>query len=239
MHGRDPPADPAAKKGSDKDKGSRKGTLAIVTANLGDCRAVLCRQGEAVRLSDDHKPNRRDEKARIENAGGHVVEIGGIHRVCTAASKAGLKLVEDDESLYLAVSRAFGDRKLKSLSSTKTSQPLVSATPEISSVTLQWEDLFFVIACDGIWDVMSDQSAIEIAAAALGDGAGPQAAAAAVVREAYNQKSLDNLTATVVQFGWHDARSIAAAMAAAEKEKKKAAKKKKEEMAEEEIDMFG
>lgn len=245
VHGRDPPADPTAKRDNDKDKGgSRKGdaaggALTIVTANLGDCRAVLCRQGAAVRLSEDHKPNRRDEKARIEKAGGHVVEIGGIHRVCTAASKAGLKLVEDDESLYLAVSRAFGDRKLKSLSSTKTSQPLVSATPEISSIALEWEDLFFIIACDGIWDVLSDQTAIEIAAASLSEGAGPQAAAAAVVREAYNQKSLDNLTATVVQFGWHDARSIAAAMAAAEKEKKKAAKRKKKEIAEEEIDMFG
>ena len=61
-------------------------------ANVGDCRAVLCRAGKAIRLSDDHKPNRRDEKARIERAGGHVVDIGGIHRVCTAAAKAGLKL---------------------------------------------------------------------------------------------------------------------------------------------------
>ena len=73
----------------------------------------------------------------------------------------------------------------------------------------------------------------------MGEGAGPQEAAAAVVREAYNQKSLDNLTATVVQFGWHDAHSIAEAMAAAEREKKKAAKKMKKEIAEEEIDMFG
>ena len=121
----------------------------------GDCRAVLCRQGAAVRLSEDHKPNRRDEKARIEKAGGHVVEIGGIHRVCTAASKAGLKLVEDDESLYLAVSRAFGDRKLKSPSSTKTSQPLVSATPEDAA---NWRTGEVSAAPPGSWISASPRS---------------------------------------------------------------------------------
>ena len=268
VHGRDPPVDPQKAAAKDKASGSgsggssssrRKasdGSLTLVTANLGDCRAVLCRGGEALRLSDDHKPNRRDEKARIEKAGGYVVDINGIHRVCTAASKAGLKLVEDDDSLFLAVSRSFGDRKLKSPSSTKTSMPLVSAVPEITSVPIIWEDLFFVIACDGIWDVLSDQQVVNIAAttlaaadhsaaAAAGGSAagGPaaccEAAAAAVVREAYNHTSLDNLTATVVQFGWHNGQDIAAIMASKEKEKKAAAKKKKKEIAEEEIDMFG
>ena len=50
----------------------------------------------AVQLSDDHKPNRTDERNRIEAAGGVVVwagtwRVGGV----------------------LAVSRAFGDRLLK------------------------------------------------------------------------------------------------------------------------------
>jgi len=50
----------------------------------------------AVQLSDDHKPNRTDERSRIEAAGGVVVwagtwRVGGV----------------------LAVSRAFGDRLLK------------------------------------------------------------------------------------------------------------------------------
>jgi serine/threonine protein phosphatase PrpC len=31
----------------------------LVVANLGDCRAVLCRDGRAVRLTEDHKPNRK------------------------------------------------------------------------------------------------------------------------------------------------------------------------------------
>uniref|UniRef100_A0A804RK89 protein-serine/threonine phosphatase n=1 Tax=Zea mays TaxID=4577 RepID=A0A804RK89_MAIZE len=55
----------------------------LVVANCGDSRAVLCR-GPAgtppVPLSSDHKPNRADEKARIEAAGGRVVFNNG-HRV--------------------------------------------------------------------------------------------------------------------------------------------------------------
>ena len=104
LHGRDPPRNPngaaaaaaAAAAAPAPPPGTTPppdaGTLSLIVANLGDCRAVLCRAGKAIRLSDDHKPNRRDEKARIERAGGHVVDIGGIHRVCTAAAKAGLKL---------------------------------------------------------------------------------------------------------------------------------------------------
>ncbi|PVH36132.1 hypothetical protein PAHAL_6G004900 [Panicum hallii] len=55
----------------------------LVVANCGDSRAVLCR-GPAgappVPLSVDHKPDRPDELARIEAAGGRVVYING-HRV--------------------------------------------------------------------------------------------------------------------------------------------------------------
>eukprot|EP00969_Alexandrium_andersonii_P354832 15443071-Alexandrium_andersonii.AAC.1 len=53
----------------------------------GDSRAVLCRassadssQLSALRLSDDHKPNRPDEQRRIEARGG-IVDVHGVWRV--------------------------------------------------------------------------------------------------------------------------------------------------------------
>lgn len=42
------------------------------TANIGDSRAVLCRAGSAVALSNDHKPDLPSEHNRIQKAGGFV-----------------------------------------------------------------------------------------------------------------------------------------------------------------------
>ncbi|GAB2271787.1 hypothetical protein Dimus_006618 [Dionaea muscipula] len=57
------------------------GAEEIVVANCGDSRAVLCRGGVATRLSVDHKPDRPDELARIEAAGGKVMNWNGEARV--------------------------------------------------------------------------------------------------------------------------------------------------------------
>ncbi|CAN0406373.1 unnamed protein product, partial [Discosporangium mesarthrocarpum] len=46
--------------------------LWIHAANVGDCRAVLCRGGEAVELTWDHKTTRKDEAERIKEAGGEI-----------------------------------------------------------------------------------------------------------------------------------------------------------------------
>jgi serine/threonine protein phosphatase PrpC len=78
----------------------------IYVANAGDSRAVLCSAGgRAVDMSVDHKPAREDEKARIEKLGGRIIYYG-TWRV----------------QGVLAVTRSFGDRKLKTY---------VSAEPEI------------------------------------------------------------------------------------------------------------
>ncbi|CAA2996826.1 probable phosphatase 2C 8 [Olea europaea subsp. europaea] len=45
----------------------------VVVANCGDSRAVICSGGVAVPLSSDHKPDRPDEKERVEAAGGNII----------------------------------------------------------------------------------------------------------------------------------------------------------------------
>ncbi|PVH36135.1 hypothetical protein PAHAL_6G004900 [Panicum hallii] len=143
----------------------------LVVANCGDSRAVLCR-GPAgappVPLSVDHKPDRPDELARIEAAGGRVVYING-HRV------RGI----------LAMSRALGDRMLR---------PEVIAEPEITITDRTPEDQCLILASDGMWDVIPNEIACSVARQCLEDGnpapvddvpptAGGEGAAAAAVAE--------------------------------------------------------
>lgn len=49
-------------------------------ANAGDSRAVLCRGGQALALSEDHKPQSENERNRITAAGGFVSDVGGVSR---------------------------------------------------------------------------------------------------------------------------------------------------------------
>ncbi|KAI3786183.1 hypothetical protein L1987_45315 [Smallanthus sonchifolius] len=109
----------------------------IVVANCGDSRAVLYRGKEAIALSNDHKPNREDEYARIEAAGGKVIQWQG-HRVFGV----------------LAMSRSIGDRYLK---------PSIIPEPEVTFTARAREDECLILASDGLWDVMSNEEACEVA----------------------------------------------------------------------------
>jgi len=125
-------------------------------AFVGDSRAVLGRrEGDsvtAVALTDDHKPNRPDEKQRIEQAGGMVStpeEEGLAARVWTNT----LGHITGG----LAVSRAIGDHALRKAG--------VIATPEIHREEMQEDnDEILILASDGVWEHMSNQDVINIAA---------------------------------------------------------------------------
>ncbi|CAH1446774.1 unnamed protein product [Lactuca virosa] len=109
----------------------------IIVANCGDSRAVLCRNGKAVPLSNDHKPDRPDELNRIQAAGGRVIYWEG-------ARVLGV----------LAMSRAIGDNYLK---------PYVSCEPEVTITDRAPEDECLIIASDGLWDVVSNDTACGVA----------------------------------------------------------------------------
>ena len=61
--------------------------LKLYIANCGDSRSVLSRNGTAIDLSEDHKPEDLIEVTRINNAGGHVTDEGRING-CLNLSRA-------------------------------------------------------------------------------------------------------------------------------------------------------
>lgn len=175
-----------------------RGTCRVLLANVGDSRAVLCRAQAgrlaAVRLTDDHKPGRADERRRIESKGG-VVDMQGVWRVFTPgpATFAGRSVLWG-----LAVSRAFGDILMKEAQRygcQMATGELVTCVPEIHTLELHLtEDRFLVLACDGVWDVLSDEDAV----AACMEHRSAALAAHALVRRAFETGSDDNITALVV-----------------------------------------
>uniref|UniRef100_A0A8C4NN46 Protein phosphatase, Mg2+/Mn2+ dependent, 1Bb n=1 Tax=Eptatretus burgeri TaxID=7764 RepID=A0A8C4NN46_EPTBU len=105
--------------------------------NCGDSRAVLFRNGRIHFCTEDHKPCNPAEKERIQNAGGSVM----IQRVNGS----------------LAVSRALGDFDYKCVDGKGPTEQLVSPEPEVYTVERSDGDEFVVLACDGVWDVMSNE----------------------------------------------------------------------------------
>ncbi|CAL9776360.1 unnamed protein product [Musa acuminata subsp. burmannicoides] len=169
----------------------------IFVANCGDSRTVLSRGGRAVPLSDDHKPDRPDELARIEAAGGRVIYLNGarVHGI-------------------LAMSRAIGDKYLK---------PSVISEPEIRVVERTGEDECLIVASDGLWDVLPNDLACDVARRCLeeadptresedtlgGDSRGTREeeqasdarcslAATLLARLALGRKSADNISVIVI-----------------------------------------
>ncbi|XP_059298699.1 probable protein phosphatase 2C 24 [Lycium ferocissimum] len=116
----------------------------IIVSNCGDSRAVLCRNGVAIPLSTDHKPDRPDELNRIEEAGGRVIYWDGP-RVLGV----------------LAMSRAIGDSYLK---------PYVTSEPEVTITERRGEDECLILASDGLWDVVSNETACGVARMCLRSG---------------------------------------------------------------------
>jgi len=132
----------------------------IWTANLGDSRAVLCRDGKAVNLTEDHKPNSPAEKKRIEDLGGNVRWFGYLDPDRQPVQGMGAYRINEN----LAVSRAFGDR---------LETPFVSDEPEIREFKRKRDkDRFIIIASDGLWDCLSSQDAVKFAKSILAGSVG-------------------------------------------------------------------
>ncbi|XP_012927426.1 protein phosphatase 1F [Heterocephalus glaber] len=140
---------------------------------LGDSQVILVQQGEVVKLMEPHRPERWDEKARIEALGG-IVYFMDCWRV----------------NGTLAVSRAIGDVFQK---------PYVSGEADVASWELTGSEDYLLLACDGFFDVITFPEITSLVHSHLvkqqGNGLH---VAEELVAEARERGSQDNITVMVV-----------------------------------------
>ncbi|CAL8254074.1 unnamed protein product [Lota lota] len=149
--------------------------------NCGDSRAVLYRDAHVCFSTLDHKPCNPREKERIQNAGGSVM----IQRVNGS----------------LAVSRALGDFDYKCVDGKGQTEQLVSPEPEVFEMVRSPEqDQFVVLACDGIWDVMSNEELCEFVRSRLEVSHDLERVCSELVDTCLHKGSRDNMSVVLVCF---------------------------------------
>lgn len=155
----------------------------ILIANVGDSKALLCTEKiesgnlttslSATELTEDHHPDRDDERARIEAAGGYVA-VWGVPRV----------------NGVLAMSRSIGDVYLKRFG--------VIPVPEVTG----WQHLnadsrFLVVSTDGTFESLTAQAVCDLIHDS-GSCLASSSLAECIVNRAFEKGSKDNLSVIVV-----------------------------------------
>jgi len=143
----------------------RNGTKQLYVANSGDARCVVNKGGQAIRMSKDHKATDPEEEARIRARGGLVL-MGKV-------------------AATLAVARAFGDPE--------TAQ-WITPEPTCNSLELDSTCTHMIVACDGLWDVCTDQQVVEI----VQKYSVATEAAEALIQAALDNGTKDNITVVVI-----------------------------------------
>ncbi|XP_074868865.1 protein phosphatase 1F isoform X3 [Carettochelys insculpta] len=155
------------------------GVSALIVGNrlhiawVGDSQVMLVQHGKAVTLMEPHKPEREDERERIEALGGCVTYMD-----CWRVNGT------------LAVSRAIGDVYQK---------PYISGNPDGNSFELTGSEDYLLLACDGFFDAIRRDDVMNLVLDHLmqnkGDGV---KAAERLVAAAKENGSSDNITVLVV-----------------------------------------
>ncbi|KAH9373610.1 hypothetical protein HPB48_014793 [Haemaphysalis longicornis] len=119
----------------------------IYCGNVGDSRAIASVGGHVQQLSFDHKPSNESETRRIIAAGGWV-EFNRVNG-------------------NLALSRALGDFVFKKNEKKSPEEQIVTAYPDVIVKNLTPDHEFVLLACDGIWDVLSNEEVVEFVRARI------------------------------------------------------------------------
>lgn len=137
----------------------------VYSYNIGDVRAIIVYpDGKTERISHDHRASDPDEKILIESLGGKVI------------SKRLMGIFE--------ISRTLGDGDFMKYIST---EPFTSVRKRVDGAKV-------VLACDGVWDVLNDQTAAKIAL----KNKNPNDAAMEIVDFAIKNHTKDNISCIVI-----------------------------------------
>lgn len=160
---------------------TRNGRMWI--SNVGDSRAILCRNKRAFPLTKDQDAKNSKERARIKAANGDIDEDGYINDSVQPARALGdinsKYLVDEDGSLAYSLA--------------------VVANPEIRSVQLRDDDEFILLACDGLFEQKGNGYWISQARRYMKDGFTPEETAKKLVKMAIVGGSSDNVSCVIVK----------------------------------------
>lgn len=143
----------------------KNGKRFLYVANAGDSRAILNHGGNAVTLTQDHKATVESEAQRVAAAGGFIKN----ERV----------------NGMIAISRALGDHCMKMF---------IISEPHFKAVELTPEDTQLILACDGVWDVISEQEAFDL----IKNDTDPTIMSKRILVQAIKAGSTDNITVMTV-----------------------------------------
>ena len=122
-------------------------------------------------MTKDHNPDIPKEKARIEAAGGFVKPAA------QDGFSARVYLNPEFTQVGLAMARSLGDHCVKDAG--------VIAEPTVNVYELDaTKDAFFILASDGIWEFLSSEYAVDLAAGVLANGGDATAACRELILEA-------------------------------------------------------
>lgn len=168
-------------------------TQTIGVSNLGDSRAVLGVFGEkeivTIPMSKDHTAADDDERKRVEDAHPKdptcVVQMSEddddwrVKQICAFTRSIGDCQMKDKAASTLY--NTYTKRKVmprpgvKAKGEAHKTKPYIVNTPEFSEHR-DMQDGFLIVACDGVWDEMSSEEAVNICAKLILDHANDEKA---------------------------------------------------------------
>lgn len=181
------------------------GKIHAIVAHVGDCRLVLSlRNHKVVEVTNDHRLALAEERDRILRLGGRVVNnrVNGVMAITRAFG--------DLEFKGLLSKRDANDSSMSIIPTTVQQNPfqkeeekvptLLTARPDIHTLELDPKvHEFLLLACDGLWDVMTSEEAAEIFRDRLHFHGNLQVATKELAQEAIRRYSNDNITVLAIQ----------------------------------------